>query len=109
MICRGLRGLEYEVLEACDGVEALAVYRENPADVVITDIMMPEKDGFELIRELKEICPDLKVIAISGGGRRGKLEFLDHAGAFGAQRVLSKPIHLDILVEMVEDLLAIPF
>ena len=108
VILRALSALGHDIIEATNGVEALAMYKENPVDLVITDLIMPEKDGIELIRELQEIRAGLKVIAISGGGRHGKLELLDLAEAFGAQRVLSKPIHLDDLIETLEELLDLP-
>ena len=101
VIVRALNERAHDVLQATNGVEALQLYQENPADLVITDLIMPEKDGIELIRELQGIREDVKVIAMSGGGRHGKLELLDLAEAFGAQRVLSKPIHIDALVEAV--------
>ena len=105
VVARALNEMAHDVLQAANGVEALKLYKENPTDLVITDLIMPEKDGIELIRELQEIRADVKVIAMSGGGRHGKLELLDLAEAFGAQRVLSKPIHIDDLTEAIEDVL----
>ena len=57
----------YEVVEAPDGVKATRVYQQNPADIIITDIFMPEKEGLELIQEVKRNFPGAKIIAISGG------------------------------------------
>jgi DNA-binding response OmpR family regulator len=61
----------YEVVVASNGKEGIKHFREAPCDLVITDLIMPEKEGLETIRELKEEVPDIKVIAISGGGREG--------------------------------------
>ena len=61
----------YDVADAPNGKEGIRLYRENPADLVITDIIMPEKEGIETIRELRRDFPEVKIIAISGGGRIG--------------------------------------
>ncbi len=61
----------YETISASDGQIAMKLCRENPADVVITDIIMPEKEGIETIVELKREFPGIKIIAMSGGGRIG--------------------------------------
>jgi len=70
---------KYHVTEASNGKEGLRLYRENPADLVITDIIMPEKEGIEIIIELKRDYPDVKIIAISGGGRINPEDYLDIA------------------------------
>jgi len=59
----------YEVVDALDGKEGMRLYREAPTDLVITDIVMPEKEGVETIMELKRDFPDVKIIAMSGGGQ----------------------------------------
>jgi len=91
----------YEVIEAINGREAIEIYREQPTDLVITDIWMPDKDGLEVIRELRQISPGLPMIAMSGGSRRGQLDFLHHAEAFGACQVLQKPFKIEELVQSV--------
>ncbi len=63
-------------------------------DLVITDIIMPDKEGIELIMELKRHTPDVKIMAISGGGRTGTVEFLKMAKKLGAVASLKKPIRL---------------
>jgi len=58
----------YEVEEAPDGKAGLTLYQENPADLIITDLIMPEMEGIETIMELRRRFPDVKIIAMSGGG-----------------------------------------
>jgi DNA-binding NtrC family response regulator len=58
----------HEVLDAPNGKEGMRIFEEHGADLVVTDIVMPEKEGIETIKELHEGNPDLKIIAISGGG-----------------------------------------
>jgi len=95
----------YEVIEASDGKEGIELYRKNPTDLIITDLIMPEKDGIETIQELKKDFPDIKIIAISGGGRLGPQDYLHLAKMLGAQRTLTKPIELDELLKAIEELL----
>lgn len=95
----------YQVEEASDGVQAMKRYGSDPADLVITDLVMPEKEGLELIRELRRLYPDAKIIAISGGGEHGSQDYLKMAAAFGAQRVLSKPFARDEILEAVKQVL----
>ncbi|MFT5370132.1 MAG: CheY-like chemotaxis protein [Candidatus Latescibacterota bacterium] len=95
----------YEVIEAINGREAIAFYREQPVDLVITDIWMPDKDGLEVIRELRQISPDLPMIAMSGRSSRGQVDFLHHAEAFGACQVLQKPFKIEDLVQSVRKFL----
>ena len=73
-------------------------------DVVVTDILMPEKDGIELLMELRERAPDLPVIAISGGGRISSLNYLETASAMGAVAVFNKPFNEKFLIEKIESL-----
>jgi two-component system, chemotaxis family, chemotaxis protein CheY len=81
----------YTVEEACDGRQGIACHRAAPADLIITDILMPEKDGLEIIQELRREFPARKIIAISGGGQAGGLNFLPVARTFGVACTLWKP------------------
>lgn len=63
-----LENVGYEIVVAADGKKGIKAFQEKPLDLVITDIFMPEKEGLETIRELKRDFPDVKIIAISGGG-----------------------------------------
>ena len=95
----------YEVLEAEDGKVGCQIYNRTLCDLVITDIFMPVKEGFETIATLKNEHPDVKIIAISGGGQYKHLEFLAMAGEFGAAAVMEKPLKVAHLLEKIERLL----
>ena len=95
----------YEVVDAPDGLEGVRLYREDPADLVITDIIMPEKEGLEIIRELRTDFPEVKIMAISGGGRIGPEPYLQIAQRLGAQSILTKPIGRDELIGAVREAL----
>ena len=81
----------HEVRCAADGRQGLAEYLTFKPDVVVTDMLMPEKEGIETIIELRKLQPGLPIIAMSGGGRVGNMSFLTMAERFGATRTLSKP------------------
>lgn len=89
----------YQVVDAPDGMEGISRYRQQPADVVIVDIVMPEKDGLEVIRELKRDFPDAKIIAMSANPT-----YLSLAIDLGALCAITKPFGLQKLVNMVRDL-----
>ena len=92
----------YEVVEAPNGQAGIEQYRQQDIDLIITDIMMPKKDGFETIRELRETQPDIKIIALTGYG----LHNLPVAYDLGASRVFEKPISPHDLLQAVKDMLA---
>lgn len=96
----------YAVQTASNGRIGLQLYFEHPVDLVITDVLMPEMDGLEVIRILSRIPSPPLIIAMSGGGSRD-LDFLVEAMEFGATRTLSKPFRLEDLVLLVHDLLHI--
>jgi DNA-binding response OmpR family regulator len=81
----------YDVKTASDGKAAMQLQSKKPFDIVITDIIMPEKEGLETISDLRSGYPQLKIIAISGGGRHRPEGFLELARQLGADRVLAKP------------------
>jgi len=95
----------YEVMEASDGKEGISLYRKRQADLIITDIIMPKKEGLETIVDLKAEFSEVKIIAISGGGRLGPETYLELAEGFGANRLLNKPFGHEELLEAVQDLL----
>ena len=95
----------YEVLKASNGKEGIKLHRKNPVDLVITDLIMPEKDGIETILELTAEFPEVKIIAISGGGHIGPEDYLLMANMFGAKRTLAKPIERNDLVKAVKEVL----
>ena len=91
----------YQVLVAEDGAHGLRIFRSEHPDLVITDIIMPEKEGLETIREIRSECPDAKIIAISGGARIGNMDFLKFAGKLGAAELIAKPFDPTDLVKTV--------
>jgi YesN/AraC family two-component response regulator len=95
----------HQVDMATNGVEGIDLYHKNGADLIITDIVMPEKEGLETIINLKTENPSLKVIAISGGGRVDSREYLHSAQLLGAERIFQKPFKKDEIVKAVSDLL----
>lgn len=95
----------YDVQTASDGRLGLKLYHERPVDLVITDVLMPEMDGLEVIRVLCRTTSPPLIIAMSGGGSRD-MDFLVEATEFGATRILSKPFHLEELVTLVNDLVS---
>jgi len=95
----------YEVMEAFDGREGLSLYRKRPPDLVVTDIVMPKKDGLETITDLRIEFPGSKIIAISGGGRLDPKPYLELAEGFGANRLLTKPFGHEEFLKAVQDLL----
>jgi DNA-binding response OmpR family regulator len=101
-----LEKMGYTVTEARDGKEALKLYKDAPVDLVLTDIMMPEKEGLEIIRELRRGNPELKIIAMSGGGRTNARDTLKMAKLFGATAVFGKPFSFVELRTMVVKLLS---
>jgi two-component system, response regulator, stage 0 sporulation protein F len=99
-----LEGDGHEVLEAANGLLGLERYRERAADLIITDIRMPEMNGLELMLELNRSFPHVKVIAMSGGlERKGEL---NAAKLLGARRTFHKPFDVKELLDAVRDELA---
>ena len=98
----------YEVSVAPNGQAALELHRRIPADLIITDIFMPEKEGLETIMEFRRDFPAVKIIGISGGGRTERMgaeEYLKIATVLGAHKTFSKPFELAKLLEAVRELL----
>jgi CheY-like chemotaxis protein len=105
VIVGALSDAGYEVMEAVDGQEGLKCYRNSPTDLVITDLIMPEKEGIETIMELRREFPQVKVIAISGGTRYGSNDNLRMAEQLGARRTLTKPFKIPDLLAAVREVL----
>ena len=98
----------YDVVDAPDGKEGMKLYRQDPTDLIITDIIMPEKEGVETIIELRRDFPDVKIIAISGGSRGIDAEScLFAVNQFGADCVFSKPFDRKELLEAISGLLEV--
>lgn len=111
-----LRSLVREILEreghsvadAEDGDEGLHLFRERLPDLVITDIIMPGKEGIETIQELRGECPGVRILAISGGGTRGPSGPLWDARLLGADETLAKPFRIAELRDAVRRILSTP-
>jgi YesN/AraC family two-component response regulator len=98
----------YEVVEAPDGIEGIRIYRQNPADLIITDLIMPNKDGIGMIIDLKKEFPDVKIIAMSGGGLNKPEGYLKGAKKLGAACTLTKPIDRNEMLGAIKDVLKSP-
>jgi DNA-binding response OmpR family regulator len=92
------------VATAADGKAGLKMSRAGHFDLVITDVLMPEKDGLELIKELCRDNPDVQIIAISGGGLLYAEDCLKMAKLFGAKHILKKPIDIKVLLQIAAEL-----
>lgn len=102
-----LRDAGYDVEEVGDGDEGLAAFRRRPADLVITDLVMPQQGGLETVRELRRTDPTVRILVVSGV-TGASAEHLRTAVRLGADRVLPKPINVVELLAMVAGLLAEP-
>ena len=94
-----------DIEEAANGSIGMKLFRQHPFDLVITDIIMPDKEGIEIIAELTRDYPRIKIIAMSGGGRIGPQSYLDMAKHLGASRTLAKPFKHSDLIDVVQELL----
>ncbi|HEY3073571.1 MAG TPA: response regulator [Burkholderiales bacterium] len=94
----------YSVREAAHGGEALALQRERASPVLITDIFMPESDGFEAIAAFRREFPETKIIAVSGGGQRAKQDYLASAKLMGVDATLQKPFDIEALLDTLRAL-----
>ncbi len=92
----------YGVTCAADGEQGVRLFLGLRPDLVITDVIMPVKEGFETILALRREQPELKIIAMSGGGRVAGTDFLSIARGFGADHVIAKPFDADELIAMVQ-------
>jgi DNA-binding response OmpR family regulator len=104
-VSRLLQRAGYEVVTAANGAEALETARFVRADLIITDILMPGKEGLETITELRHEFPELPVIAVSGGGIVDPSSYLTLAQKLGADRALAKPFGFEELLSTVRELL----
>lgn len=99
-----LERVGYDVAEAENGAQGIDIYANNEFDLVVTDIIMPEKGGIDTIMDLRRDYPECKIIAISGGGMCGEVSYLDMAIGVGADRAIGKPFVLDEFLDAVKEL-----
>lgn len=93
-LVKALKSLGHEIYQAPDGNAALAIMTEQEIDLIVTDIFMPNREGLETIIEIRMNWPQVKLVAMSGGGRIRNTEFLEIAEKFGADLVLKKPFSM---------------
>lgn len=106
MVTNMIASVGYEVIEASSGAEAYDACKEASIDLIITDVVMPDKNGIDLIMEVKEEYPNLPVIAISGGGGiTGRFDYLEIAKLVGAKIILKKPFTTTELRSAVDNIL----
>ncbi len=95
----------YQVVTAKDGKEGLRIFETAAIDLVITDLIMPEKEGIETIIALRQKNDQVKIIAISGDGKANPISYLDMAIKLGAQKAFTKPIARKELIACIQSLL----
>ena len=106
LMAAAFRQAGFAVRVAHGGIEGAKMAEADPPNAVVTDIIMADGEGVETIMALRKIAPNVKIVAISGGGRVGAQDFLDLARAVGADATLSKPFRPTTLVDEVRGLLA---
>lgn len=106
MLADAVRGAGHTVVTATNGGHGLDAFRAGPADLVITDIIMPDVEGIETIVELRALSANVPILAISGGSLQGVGSYLPTAAALGATVTLEKPFRVAVLLNAVERLLA---
>lgn len=105
LLGRTLEREGFTVTTAADGRAALRALAEEPVDVLVTDLIMPDMEGIETIQQVRASYPAARIVAVSGGGRAGAHGLLSAAARLGAHRTLEKPFSPHHLVELVHELL----
>ena len=95
----------HEIVEAGNGYAAMEEFRKAPTELIITDIVMPDKEGLETIIDFRRTYPDVRIIAMSGGGRNSPQDYLDMAKKLGATEVIAKPFSIDDFLSCVNRVL----
>src|SRR5438105_12106054 len=108
VITLALEAAGHSVLRCENGRKAVEFLAHEHADLLITDIIMPEMDGVETVRAARQLQPALPILAMSGGGSFDPADYLGIARAFGATDIMPKPFRPSDLIERVEKLLAAP-
>ena len=103
-----LEAAGHTVTVAEDGIQAPKILESQPIDVVITDLLMPERDGLEFITEVRKKYPKVKIIAMSGGGHIARDSYLRIAKNFGAHVLLEKPFSQSGVLGAVDAVLTAP-
>ena len=100
-----LENEEWEILAAENGTDGLKLQFNTPFDLVITDILMPDKDGIEVILEIRNFFPDTKILAMTGGGYMEADSILEMAEILGVNKVLKKPAAISQIIDAVYELI----
>jgi DNA-binding response OmpR family regulator len=104
VMARTLTEAGHTAIEAKDGTIGIEAARTHRPNLIVIDIFMPEKDGLELIREIRRLDSQAKILAISGGGLSGRMDLLHMAPRLGADAILRKPFRPRELLDAVEAL-----
>ena len=105
LVREAFEGIGFSVSEAGDGFEGIEQYRQSPSDLVILDILMPEKEGLETILDLRREFPGVKILAVSGGSERAHVNLLDLAKRLGASHTIKKPFEIQSLLDLANSLI----
>ena len=103
-MCQALQSAGFQTVEAADGNEGLAVLETSKATIAVIDIIMPSREGLDVIVEASQRFPQLKILAISGGGQMGPTDYLELAHQLGAHDTLAKPFRNADLLDKVRRL-----
>ena len=107
IIVKSLTYAGHQVTQTNNGRKGVELFRSDPTDLVITDMVMPEQEGMETIKILHREFPQLRIIAMSGGGHGAAEHYLQVAGVSGANAMIRKPFSPDALIELVKTQLAV--
>ena len=105
-LCRALRAAGHAVEEAADGIQALRIAAAEPHDLLITDLIMPNRDGIEVIMAVKQAHPALRILVISGQAKVGPLDLMEVAARLGADATLAKPFSTEQLFAKIAEVMA---
>ena len=95
----------HETVSAENGREGIRLYRENPVDLILTDLIMPDRDGLEVVREISAEFPDAKIFAMTSYDSTGSKGYLELAVEYGALRTFQKPFNRDDLLAAIDEAL----
>lgn len=107
-VCDLLLDGDFEILSAGSGAQSFAVLRNQSVDIVLTDIVMPDEDGLEIVRKIKKMNPAPKIVAMSGGGRIAAMDYLEIARLMGASATIKKPFKQQELVDLLQQVFSSP-
>jgi len=105
MLKKRLERAGFGVTEAVNGLDGVRHLRESTPDLVVTDLIMPEQEGIDTIAQIRNTHPDLKIIAISGGGKVSADSYLPIAQAMGAVRTFAKPLDWERFLKEINELI----